>query len=179
MPNHFVTVALGAMDWQRLEAKGLDEVDLSPLNGANLCELAVPTPDVFKSIVAGTTPFRMVHKETGEILQDCNGVAPDDNWKQVNLTSEERDALLRKYGGDTWYGWCNYTWGTKWGTYRTKAELLDGDGSPVLITFCSAWGPPNLATLDAIREYLNEHYCIRNLRFVGHDPYDGDVLVVA
>jgi hypothetical protein len=43
-----------------------------------------------------------------------------------------------------WYDWAKENWGTKWGTYDAKAFELGGDGSPVLIKFQSAWGPPKV-----------------------------------
>lgn len=79
---------------------------------------------------------------------------------------------------DLWYEWSIDNWGTKWGTYNTKVHELGGDGSPILIEFHSAWGPPNPETMRKITEYLCETYCLKNIKWIGHDPYDGSIFDV-
>jgi hypothetical protein len=72
-----------------------------------------------------------------------------------------------------WYDWAKENWGTKWGTYDAKAFELGGDGSPVLIKFQSAWGPPKV--LDKIADWLKSTYAFEKVVFVGFDPYDDSV----
>ena len=67
--------------------------------------------------------------------------------------------------------------GTKWGTYHTKVHNLGGDGSPVLIEFECAWGPPNMRTMRAIDAYLCNTYMLKNIVWAGHDPYDNSTEV--
>lgn len=79
---------------------------------------------------------------------------------------------------EDWYTWCNENWGTKWGTYGTEVKVMGGDGSPILISFVSAWCPPNAATMLKIEQYLKTNYHIGNIIWTGHDPYDGRVEVL-
>ncbi len=71
---------------------------------------------------------------------------------------------------DDWYDWAMHNWGTKWGTYRVKAFDLDGDGTPILIKFQSAWTPPKI--LDKISAWLKETYSFEKVVFIGFNPYD-------
>lgn len=66
-------------------------------------------------------------------------------------------------------------WGTKWGTYATRVHHLGGDCSPILIEFQSALGPPNPETMRKITEYLCDTYCLKNIKWIGHDPSDGTI----
>jgi hypothetical protein len=76
---------------------------------------------------------------------------------------------------NAWYDWCVENWGTKWGTYETQARVLNGDGSPILISFVSAWNPPNAATMKKIEEFLKTQYHIKSILWAGHEPYDNSV----
>lgn len=178
MPNHFLAIGLCAWDWKRLEELGKgdpSEVDLGTLKDANLCAVADPLPAELESIVASQPRCRYVHKETGEVNQSCNGppFGERDKWNMVPLTDDESAALVAKYGAADWYGWQRNNWGTKWGTYDTKTHQLGGDGSPILIEFESAWGPPCPQMMRKINEYLRLTYCLTNIKWIGHDPYDG------
>lgn len=94
----------------------------------------------------------------------CSAVKPmPEELKGTTATSNEQN----------WYNWALENWGTKWGTYRSKAFALDGDGSPVIIKFQSAWSPPKI--LKEIGEYLKEKYGFDNVVFVGFEPYSNTV----
>jgi len=79
---------------------------------------------------------------------------------------------------NNWYIWAIDNWGTKWGTYETRVHQLGGDGSPILIEFQSAWDPPNRETMRKITNYLRETYCLDNIKWIGHNPYDGSLVDV-
>lgn len=79
---------------------------------------------------------------------------------------------------NNWYIWAIDNWGTKWGTYETRVHQLGGDGSPILIEFQSAWDPPNRETMRKITNYLRETYCFDNIKWIGHNPYDGSLVDV-
>lgn len=180
MPNHYQTVALCARDWNALEAKGLEDFDLSPLNGADLCEIVRPLPDDLKNIVSTNQPSRYRHKMTGEYHHGVNGPGPASQleWERVPVPEDELAALRARHGAATWYEWCPKNWGTKWGTYDLTVRELGGDGAPVLIEFLTAWGPPNDEMMRLIDQYLCETYCLRSITWVGHDPACGETEVI-
>jgi hypothetical protein len=180
MPNHFLTVGLCARDWQRLEAKGLKDFDLAPMNGVNFCSLLYPLPEDLLGIISTAVKCRYVHKTTGEVSKNCNGPPFDEisQWDQVPLTIDELAALEEKHGATDWYEWQSNNWGTKWGTYHTKAHELGGDGSPVLIEFQTAWGPPNAAMMRKIDDYICSEYCLSDIKWIGHNPSNGSTVVI-
>jgi hypothetical protein len=180
MPNHFTTCGLAGRDWSRLEEKGLEDFPddfFESLEGKNLCEVSAKLPDELQGIVAGGQPLRYRHKETGEFwTEDCNGPFGQDrdDWEQVTLDYAEQRDLIEKYGACTWYEWQRENWGTKWGTYEVKVHEVGGDGSPILIEFQSAWGPPNPKCMRAITEYLEREYCLHSIKWIGYDPGYGE-----
>ena len=181
MPNHFLTVGLCGRDYNRLEAVGkedYDEIDFEPLKGANLCELITKLPDELQGIVSSNPKCRYVHKATGEVSKDSNGPMGDDRdqWERVPLTDAEVAELVEKYGAADWYDWQGKNWGTKWGTYSLKVHELGGDGSPILIEFQTAWGPPTAEVMRGIDGYLCETYFLKNIKWFGHDPYDNNTI---
>lgn len=175
MPNHFTTIGFASRNWQSLEDAGLKEFDFSVIEGKNLCELSCPTlPDELQGIVCAYPPCRFVHKKTKKVYKkDCNGPMKNrDKYDQVNLTEAEIKALVAKYGASNWYEWNDLHWGTKWGTYGTKVHELDGDLSPILIEFQSAWGPPSPEAMKQITDYLCTKCHLKEIHWMGHDPYD-------
>lgn len=180
MPNHYTTVGICARDWERIEHKGIEdeEIDYSPLEGANLCSLLHPMPSALEGIQSASPDrYRLVHRDTKEIHKgDALGLG--DDWERIVLLDEEVASLREKYGAADWYEWCPKNWGTKWGTYDTKAIELVGDGSPAMIEFASAWSPPNSAMMQRIDNYLCETYCLKNIEWVGHNPSNNSVTIL-
>ena len=177
MPNHFLLVGLGSGDWNALEAKGQEEFDFSDLQGKNLCNEVSPLPNELRNIVSSNTPCRYRHKKTGEWHEDANApMKGRDQWERVDLTPVEIGQLEQRYGAATWYEWQLQNWGTKWGTYGLKVHELGGDGMPVMIESQTAWGPPTPEMMRGITDYLRDHWCIKGIRWMGHDPYDGSVV---
>jgi hypothetical protein len=170
MPNHFLTVGLCARNFNEIDDP--DAVDFSTLEGANLCQVLMPMPDGLRGIVAGTNPCRYRQKKTGKWCDNCNGPEIDDreNWEPVELSPSEVAKLVADYGASNWYDWQCKSWGTKWGIYDLKVHRLGGDGSPVLIEFQSAWGPPNPAMMRRIDDYLCKAYALGHIMWIGHDP---------
>lgn len=174
MPNHFTVVALCGRDWSRMEELGIE--DYKPVELAeniNLCALAMPLPEELNGIVACDPPCRYRNKTTGKFSESCNGEHGTD-WERVDLSREERKSLCEKYGYDNWFDWQANNWGTKWGTYEHKVHELGGDCSPILIEFQCAWGPPTPQMMRAIDSYLCQTYCLKNIKWMGHDPYDNN-----
>lgn len=174
MPNHYQVVGLFAVDWEKLEELGLDEPNVDALNGVNLCELCNPLPEDLKGIVSASVPSRYRNTKTGEWwTKDNNGPIRESGWEMVELTIDERLELIEKHGAADWYEYQVKEWGTKWGTYKTAAKVLGGDGLPVCIEFQSAWGPPSPKMMGKINAYLHENYGLLNGMWIGHDPSDG------
>lgn len=173
MPNHFTTIGLCSRDWSRDED---NEVDLTPIDGLNLCEVIAPLPNELANIVATHEPCRYRHKATGEWFDSCDGPETDrEQYERVPLTASEIESLKATHGAATWYDWQRDNWGTKWGTYGTNAKVLGGDGSPVLIEFQTAWGPPSPEMMGRIEDYLRETFCLAKIRWIGFDPDSDDI----
>lgn len=87
--------------------------------------------------------------------------------------------LIEKHGAASWYEWQNKNWGTKWGTYELTVTELKTDGSPVIIKFESAWGPPNPRAMLLINNYLRDTYDLHHILWIGHDPSGGTTELIA
>lgn len=163
---------------EQLGKEDYDEIDLSSIRDANFCELIAKLPVELEGIVASNPRCRYRNKETGEWSKDCNGpdFADREHWEEVNLTDAEVAELKAKYGAADWFDWQSNNWGTKWGTYNTTFHELGGDGSPVLIEFQTAWGPPTPEMMRKIDDHLCETYCLKNIRWIGHNPYDNSTV---
>lgn len=181
MPNNFLTIGLCGRDYDLLDSLGkvsFEQLDWQKLNGANLCELICKLPKELESIAASNPRFRYRHKETGEWFGSCNGPPGIDReqWERVDLSNDEISALKAKYGAADWHEWQLKEWGTKWGTYGLKVHEIDIDGLPLLIEFKSAWGPPSPEMMRKIDTYLCTTYCLKNIKWIGHNPADGSTL---
>lgn len=176
MPNHFTLIGIGSGDYESLESKGLE---LEKLNGKNLCEEIAPLPQELSNIVASNRPCRYRHKQTGQWHDSVNSPIEDrENWEQVDLTDDEIDRVVKQHGASTWYDWQRINWGTKWGTYDLKVHVFGGDGLPMAIECQCAWGPPNAEMMRRINDWLLKKFAISNLRWLGHDPYNGSIVDV-
>lgn len=181
MPNHFTVIGICSMDHDALEASGKEEHDFSCLNGLNLCSEVNPLPKELETIVSTTPLCRYIHKETGEVYQDCNGPmgAELSNWNRVPLTLKEVEELESRFGYANWYDWQSNVWGTKWGTYDLKTYELGGDGRPQLIEFQCAWCAPNAKTMGQITEYIRKKCFVKDIHWIGFNPSNDTVVPVS
>lgn len=176
MPNHVLTIGLCSLN---LNYSG-EEKHLSDLKKINLCQAVKPLPDCLKGITASLNKSRYINKNTQEVWQkDENGPlfnADDtDEWLRVELTPEEKGALLKKCGATNWYDWCCDNWGTKWGTYDLNITEFSTDGFPILVSFNTAWSPVSKDVMILIEEYLQEHWGMINFKWLYHDPSNGSI----
>lgn len=178
MPNHFTVVAVCGRDYEKLEAAGLEDYPAIDLSEINLCAAVKPLPNELGGIVATDPPCRYRNKLTGAFSEGCNGEHGED-WERVVLTHAEQASLREKFGAVTWYDWQCHNWGTKWGTYSHKVYELGGDGSPVLIEFQCAWGPPTREMMGLIDDYLCATHMLKSIKWVGHNPYDNSTCDIA
>lgn len=99
-------------------------------------------------------------KPMPEAVEQVPSTLYPDGTKEKDRLGVEQD----------WYDWAKENWGTKWGTYDTKAFALGGDGEPIAVKFQSAWNAPEM--LNEIAAWLCKTYGFERVAFVGFDPYD-------
>jgi hypothetical protein len=75
------------------------------------------------------------------------------------------------------YAWRVKNWRTKWDTYEHKVIPLGGDGSPMLVTFQTAWSPPAPEIRAEMIEELRK--LARSAVWIGMEPYDNTCHVLA
>lgn len=115
--------------------------------------LSSGTMDGVAALLAGTPKYP---HDTIERFQQML-----DNDKELKAKYPTLEALAAAYtknveltGHDTWYGWNNANWGTKWNACDTEAEIdiehLEGEVE-VVIKFYTAWSEP-LPIFEALAE---------------------------
>ncbi len=176
MPNNFTVVGLCVRD---VSVDDDLEIELSPLEEIDLCEAVLPMPEVFKYISAETRACRYIHKETGEMEEDCGPLEMNiEDCNRVELSETELEELQQEHGATTWVEWCEKHWGTKWGTYELSVTELPGDAFPILISFVTAWGPPNPKVMGMIECYLKDQFSLFKFKWMGVNPYDDSTLTI-
>jgi len=98
-----------------------------------------------------------------EPIEQVPSVSYSDGTTEKSRRGEQQD----------WYEWANENWGTKWGTYNTKAFALGGDCFPFVISFECAWGPPKI--LGKIDAWLRKTYGFTGIKWTGCDPYNDGI----
>ena len=61
------------------------------------------------------------------------------------ISIEDSKALIKTYGYNNWYDWCNHNWGTKWGCCRN--HFIDNE-----YWFDTAWSTIGENILDMLSE---------------------------
>ena len=79
------------------------------------------------------------------------------DWELMRKPMTERKSkeLIKKYGADNWYDWCNNNWGTKWGAYDVY-KIDDYSFS-----FLSAWSTPISAMIVLSKCYPEVEIMVR------------------
>lgn len=153
MPNHFTTIGIFSPGYE-FDADDFNERHAK----TDFCALIRPMPEPLEDICVGYMADGTRHWRQNE-----DGTKTPVDVSQVQA----------QFGQPDWYEWAKENWGTKWGTYDAKAFQLGGDGSPVIIKFQSAWGPPSI--LNEIGAWLCKAYKFEKFKWIGFDPYDDSV----
>lgn len=151
MPNHFTTTAICSNGYSFDVCEFLAEHAQT-----NLCNAVLPMPDAMKGIAVG------YRRE-----DDCS------QWDEKTgegHTEAKMQELTEEYGAANSLDWARKFWGLKWGTYDLAAMKTQGDGSPVIITFCSPWNAPSC--LSEIAGWLSSQGQFEKVQFVFFNPYD-------
>ena len=123
MPNHVYSVI--SLPTLTKKQKGiLDKIE----QAGGICRYYKPMP---KELENTTSPPRIVSQEEYLDQMEKNKT---QTYKSYPLTKEMNESLIQKYGHNSWYGWCNEHWNTKWGCYDF---IVDDE----VIYFTSAWSP--------------------------------------
>jgi len=151
----------------------LDFIAKAKTKDADFCHSTLyPVPKSLIEVSAGSKEenYEIVHGEIPDwILNQMKELGfenPDreavisHQAKNEKTTVEEIKKLgdaykynLETHGYLTWYGWCIYNWGTKWGTICSKLmhskeiELSKKKTWEAEYNFATAWNPPTLALL--------------------------------
>ena len=129
MPNHVYSVI--SLD---ILTKEQGEILKKIEEAGGLCRYYNPMP---KELENTTSPPRIVSQE--EYLEQMEK-NKTEKFKSYPLTKEMNESLIQKYGHNSWYGWCNEHWETKWGCYELEIDTYALVNSG-LIRFTSAWSP--------------------------------------
>ena len=97
----------------------------------------IPVPN--ELIGTNSPPTIMTEEELAEYIKE-----QELNPKKVGLTynpitQETSDRLIKQYGANNWYDWCNENWGTKW---DCSLEDYVNEDDQVRYDFDTAWCPP-------------------------------------
>jgi len=87
-------------------------------------------------------------------------------WNGALMRLRPRPETLTGYSVLEW-GYAN--WGTKWDLYDGDVLPLHGDCGPILVTFCTAWAPPNVSMRTMLVAELLA-LGADNVLWVGMDP---------
>ena len=104
-------------------------------------------PFSFQSIVSmpdelrdtNSPPTIMTEEEIAEYKKEQEIKSEKFRLSYNPITQETSDRLVKQYGTNNWYDWCNKNWGTKW-----DANIIDygQEDDEAWYDFDTAWCPP-------------------------------------
>lgn len=145
MPNWCSnSVVIESSDYDKLEALVTKVV----MNKGNWCDSIIPTPKELSRIITGCSNSVIVDKNDKWFSREELGIAFNDplpeGYTERDLTEEENERLVEKYGFDNWYNWNCEVRGSKWGvTIEDEIEIEEGvlGGWYICLSYESAWAP--------------------------------------
>ena len=159
MPNNLTVLALCAPSFAEAQTDDFAfDCEIFESLKYNLCHEVIPFPEELDGVWAKDEPEKQRWRET--------------DGEKIFLEQQEIAEIEAKYGTSDGLDWAIENWGTKWGTYETKAQELDGDGSPILITFQCANHAPNAECWTKIDHWLRERYKFDSISWSWFDPCD-------
>ena len=97
--------------------------------------------------------FLFENKENNDQLIDFNKICQLPKELEIDNNDENtKKKLLKKYGSDNWYDWCNTNWGSKWNASDTEIDMED---NKITYIFFTPWGPPREWFMKLINKYTN------------------------
>ena len=97
----------------------------------------IPMPDELRD--TNSPPTIMTEKEIAEHKKEQEIELEEFRLSYNPITQETSDRLVKQYGTNNWYDWCNKNWGTKW-----DADIIDygQEDEEAWYDFDTAWCPP-------------------------------------
>ena len=83
---------------------------------------------------------------------------PNELEGTTSPSKSSNEELIKKYGTDNWYDWCNTNWGTKWGDYnidKSQVSALVKYSYPIGIDGCKDYDNP---IEDTSNSYVHFYY---------------------
>ena len=109
----------------------------------------------------------------------------EDTTKSVGdeMSKEESDKLIEKYGANNWYDWRYENWGCKWDA--SESEFYVNDEGGWTVSFLTPWSPPINFVQALSKEFSDMEFAMQYADESGGFPLgeatftDGDVLYEA
>lgn len=145
--------------------------------------LLYPCPDELHGV---SSPVRIVSEGEYQKALVAKQKAIEEGKNGLNyaihcglpVTAEQSDELIKKYGTNNWYDWCNANWGTKWGLYGV-APMDCSFGHKFY--YETAWSPASEFFIAVSKMYpdvlFGTIYADEGGGFVGGEEYqNGEVI---
>jgi len=100
-----------------------------------------------------------------------------------NLSDNDKNSLINKYGYDNWYQWNIANWGTKWGSCETNVyKKNEYEKYELTYYFNTAWTPPDKWFYKLIEKYSTNYdikleYSEPGCDFAGYIHYSENELL--
>lgn len=106
----------------------------------------IPMPEILKNTGSGAKSFIVDGEEVRVRTWYCNHQTGEER-----RFTEEEEKEIAALGCTSWYDWAIDHWDTKWNAYDD--EVIDDDENSYIISFHTAWGPPEAVIHELRRQY--------------------------